>query len=156
MKMCPQCGEEKDISEFARKGVDRLQSWCKPCTNKRNSRMYRESPHIKTRLLAANKERKRGLDRILKEQKDVPCFDCGMRFPAECMDFDHREGVEKKFNISQASRRYGLPSILEEIAKCEVVCSNCHRIRTKRRRLKCATSDQKTPLVISSDLYEEQ
>jgi hypothetical protein len=156
MKSCPQCGEEKNISEFARKGINRLQSWCKPCTNARNSRRYKENPHIKANLLIANKARKKSMDRILKEKKDVPCDDCGMRFPGECMDFDHRDGVEKKFNISQASRKYGLDTILEEIAKCDVVCANCHRIRTKRRRLECATSDQMTLLVVSSGLLEEQ
>ena len=52
------------------------------------------------------------------------------------MDFDHLR--DKKFNISNSM---GMPeaALLAEIAKCEVVCSNCHRIRTEKRRVKsCA------------------
>jgi hypothetical protein len=49
------------------------------------------------------------------------------------MDFDHVRG-EKKFNIKQAAqRRLGTRALLEEIAKCELVCANCHRLRTLRR-----------------------
>ena len=67
----------------------------------------------------------------LSALKSGPCMDCGGRFPPECMDFDHvrgekRDGVARMFDYS--------PALLEaEIAKCELVCANCHRIRTKRR-----------------------
>jgi hypothetical protein len=49
------------------------------------------------------------------------------------MDFDHREGETKLFNLSSAWVRGGLSKIKEEIAKCDVVCANCHRLRTYRR-----------------------
>ena len=67
--------------------------------------------------------------------KDVPCPDCGQRFPAECMDFDHLK--DKFFEISAAAsggRRLSIQRVMEEIKKCEVVCSNCHRVRTMARR----------------------
>jgi hypothetical protein len=68
--------------------------------------------------------------------KNVPCVDCDQKFPPICMDFDHvPERGEKSFSISQ--RCYTGSSwelILEEIAKCEIVCSNCHRMRTEVRR----------------------
>lgn len=60
-----------------------------------------------------------------------PCTDCKNIFPPECMDFDHIRG-KKKFSIGSGMRSRAL--ILEEIAKCELVCANCHRIRTKKRR----------------------
>ncbi len=49
------------------------------------------------------------------------------------MDFDHVRDV-KAFSIMQSVNSRGLPTLLREIAKCEVVCSNCHRIRTTARR----------------------
>lgn len=62
-----------------------------------------------------------------------PCTDCGNEFHPVCMDFDHVKG-EKKFNISKAAQ---LPittdDLLDEIDKCELVCSNCHRLRTYYR-----------------------
>lgn len=68
--------------------------------------------------------------------KNVPCLDCGRTFPPFCMDFDHVRG-EKLYNVgcmaySTAKRTL----ILAEIEKCDLVCANCHRIRTFRRSRK--------------------
>jgi hypothetical protein len=63
--------------------------------------------------------------------KDRPCADCGLRFPPICMDFDHRDPTTKLENVSIL---YGNGAAWEriraEIDKCDVVCANCHRIRT--------------------------
>ena len=64
--------------------------------------------------------------------KDAPCSDCGGRFPPECMDFDHRPGTEKFRGVSKLAR-YRLEVLLAEVEKCDLVCANCHRIRTARR-----------------------
>jgi hypothetical protein len=64
--------------------------------------------------------------------KDVPCQDCNNKFLPECMDFDHRPGEVKKFNVG-SSKMKSLRQRLDEIAKCDIVCSNCHRIRTRIR-----------------------
>ena len=61
------------------------------------------------------------------------CADCGYNQAAAALDFDHLPGTVKVFSIAQASGRTW-PTVLEEIAKCEVVCANCHRIRTAKRR----------------------
>jgi hypothetical protein len=66
------------------------------------------------------------------KQKFRPCADCGGTFPPECMDFDHVRG-EKLFNLGQCSGR-SIVALGAEIAKCDVVCANCHRIRTRRRK----------------------
>lgn len=71
--------------------------------------------------------------------KDSPCADCGMRFPRECMDFDHVHG-EKLFSLSKAASR-PLATVMAEIAKCDLVCANCHRVRSKSR----ARERKKTP-----------
>lgn len=70
----------------------------------------------------------------LDSLKAMPCEDCGGEFPPECMDFDHVRG-RKKFGIA-TSINGGRDRLAREIAKCDVVCSNCHRIRTRRRREK--------------------
>jgi hypothetical protein len=64
--------------------------------------------------------------------KNKPCADCGAAHPPWMMDFDHVTG-EKSFNVS-AGVCFGKKKLLEEIAKCDVVCSNCHRNRTFMRR----------------------
>lgn len=68
--------------------------------------------------------------------KNRPCIDCGLKYPPECMDFDHVRG-KKLFTIGERRRQSGL---LAEIAKCDLVCANCHRIRTRARRKSCIIS----------------
>lgn len=63
----------------------------------------------------------------IREAKNRPCADCGGSFPPVCMDFDHRG--DKKFNLGQYGKR-SIETLMAEIAKCDVVCANCHRIRT--------------------------
>lgn len=69
--------------------------------------------------------------------KDLPCQDCGGRFPPVCMDFDHRDPDLKSFAISQGyvakNDPEGLRTLMLEVSKCDLVCSNCHRIRTQKQ-----------------------
>lgn len=72
---------------------------------------------------------------LIREHKSKPCADCGVLYPYYVMDFDHRDGKDKVINLAHASRMTR-PKILEEIAKCDVVCSNCHRERTYQRSVR--------------------
>lgn len=71
---------------------------------------------------------------FLDSVKAKPCMDCGGTFPPECMDLDHRPETVKLFSIGWSLGMHGMASIRAEIEKCDVVCSNCHRMRTKTRR----------------------
>ena len=69
----------------------------------------------------------------LRELRDVPCHDCGGRFPAPAMDFDHRDPSQKKFQLTTGRALLkNRAELLNEIAKCDIVCANCHRARTHR------------------------
>jgi hypothetical protein len=60
------------------------------------------------------------------------CVDCGVDYPPHVLDFDHVGN--KSFGISRALQNgTSLDKIKNEIKKCEIVCSNCHRIRTFER-----------------------
>lgn len=67
---------------------------------------------------------------IITGAKNVPCMDCGIRYPSYVMDFDHRDPSTKRFSIGRQVASYGIDALRAEIAKCDVVCANCHRIRT--------------------------
>lgn len=67
---------------------------------------------------------------FVKQAKSVPCKDCGVSYPYYVMDFDHRNSSEKKFSLSKYNQIGNLEKIKAEIAKCDVVCANCHRERT--------------------------
>lgn len=72
------------------------------------------------------KQRREWLDDI----KNVPCMDCGSSFPACAMDFDHRDPLVKKYSIGSALMDTTIDELITEISKCDIVCANCHRIRT--------------------------
>lgn len=73
---------------------------------------------------------------IINLAKSVPCSDCGIRYPAYVMHFDHLPEHEKCFTIAEAGRGgVSEERLAAEIAKCEVVCANCHAERTHRRRM---------------------
>ncbi len=61
--------------------------------------------------------------------KDKPCMDCGGSFPPCVMDFHHRPGEEKVLELNSVCWSRKEEVILTEIAKCDLICSNCHRIR---------------------------
>lgn len=68
----------------------------------------------------------------IRQAKNRPCADCGGLFPSYVMDFDHLDGTEKYKQVSKLTA-HSWQRIKDEIAKCEVVCANCHRIRTYER-----------------------
>jgi hypothetical protein len=79
-------------------------------------------------------ELRRRIRELIKTSKSVPCKDCEKSYPHFVMDFDHVKG-EKSFTISKSFKRNTVTyeDVVSEISKTEVVCSNCHRIRTYQR-----------------------
>ncbi len=68
---------------------------------------------------------------LLEYFAEHPCVDCGEPDPI-VLEFDHLR--DKRFNIGAKLATHPWPAILAEIEKCDVVCANCHRRRTARRR----------------------
>lgn len=69
---------------------------------------------------------------FIQKSKERPCADCGNSYPPYVMDFDHLPRFTKTGLLSN-DRIWGMNKAKEEVAKCEVVCANCHRERTHRR-----------------------
>lgn len=98
------------------------------------ARYYLEN---KERLYLSKKKRRGWYRKYIQEIKSTtPCADCKEFFPYYIMDFDHLPGVEKKFEIGGANSATSLQALKDEIAKCEIVCANCHRHRTFMRQTK--------------------
>jgi hypothetical protein len=74
--------------------------------------------------------RAKELREFLSQAKSVPCTDCRQEYPPYVMDFDHREPGEKEFQPHKLPQLGSMKKLLAEIAKCDVVCANCHRERT--------------------------
>lgn len=99
-----------------------------------NNPDYREKQNLRTAKNTAL--RRESVLKVVVELKSHPCTDCGNKFPPICMDFDHISR-NKVANVSRMVRQgSSLETVLAEIAKCELVCANCHRVRTRDRRIK--------------------
>jgi hypothetical protein len=69
--------------------------------------------------------------RSIKER--IGCVDCGIK-DWRVIDFDHLPGYNKTVNIASATAMsWGRTRLDAEIAKCDTVCANCHRMRTFNR-----------------------
>lgn len=79
--------------------------------------------------------KRKSIKALLRRSKDKPCADCGNRYAVEVMDFDHiPERGPKLFNLSKCGGDWTFADVEREIFKCEVVCANCHRLRTSQRK----------------------
>lgn len=99
----------------------------------RDQRPYNVAYYAKNREAEIDRvtRRQRATLAWLRELRTVPCADCGENFPPHVMDFDHREPSTKSFNLGGSTAMLkSRAALLEEIAKCDIVCANCHRART--------------------------
>lgn len=77
--------------------------------------------------------RKKLTEELIAYRLSKGCADCGYRERYEALEFDHLPGFKKDFVISSVLSSRSEKRVWEEVGKCEVVCANCHRIRTSER-----------------------
>ena len=132
-KRCGKCGKRKALDQFylKNKAKGTHHSFCKVCFAARHKTYYQEN---KRYYLDKKARCKRRLRAYVDALKRAPCTDCGLSYPPYVMDFDHLEGVAKKGLVAHSVNQGQVRKTKEEIAKCELVCSNCHRIRTHDRK----------------------
>lgn len=131
LRRCSLCGVEKPLTEFHRRR-NAHQWWCKGCRRK-----YDAAYHARTRALRIlqTRERKRRLAEWLYELKSsLACADCSGKFHHAAMTFDHLPGRAKRDDVSDLVHQGCTKLARDEISKCEVVCANCHAVRTFLRR----------------------
>lgn len=88
----------------------------------------------KNRYLERNvKYRLRIKDFVREIKENKACKDCGVKYPYYVMDFDHLDAETKLNDINFLSSTGRIGALKQEITKCEIVCANCHRVRTYQR-----------------------
>lgn len=146
-KTCTKCNIQKPIEEFKQKnrklksGTVRVTlSSCKKCYKKHYTGKYPKTINTprqpKTaKYTHAERIKRRSDRRVLRHRQFIyeylsvrSCVDCGCSNWI-VLEFDHLPEYEKTCNISEM-HQMSLDRIKAEIAKCEVVCSNCHTIRS--------------------------
>jgi transposase-like protein len=128
LRRCGRCGQHLPIECFNRHG-DGLQWWCRSCFaayfRTRGDLHRRQSNAAKIARTQALREH------VLAHLRRTPCADCGESDPI-VLEFDHVG--EKTANIADlVSDAASTKAVDAEIARCEVVCANCHRRRTAIR-----------------------
>ena len=129
MKTCNKCKETKSFSDFNKNrcNKDGYQDKCRKCDNERRRKYYKDNKsHPRFRRYA--KQRRITEKKWWIEYKStLKCSKCPENHPG-CLDFHHLDGTTKEFGIaSRLGSTYKREGILEEIDKCIVLCSNCHR-----------------------------
>ncbi len=123
MRICTTCKQRETRNKSS--------CYCSICHNEYQKKYYKKNPES---ISKSSKNRRNLIRDFIIKCKEVPCTDCGIQYEFYVMDFDHIKG-EKKFNLSVAVRsKNDIKTIKKEIDKCEVVCSNCHRTRTFKRK----------------------
>ena len=97
-------------------------------------RKHKWNESHKKEMAKYNRDRHYRAKELIRTLKDQPCSDCGNSYPYYVIDFDHIAGA-KKFGLGKIKNN-SIEGILNEIAKCDVVCANCHRKREWERRTK--------------------
>lgn len=100
---------------------------CRLCDRAHRAGLYEAN---REEFLRRNKVQHEKLRQLLEVHKQHPCVDCGKTYPQYVMDFDHLPGSTKVAKVSSLVYFGSEKLLLDEIAKCELVCANCHRERT--------------------------
>lgn len=133
IKRCARCGVTKPISEFHNSRTRQL-SYCAPCRREYDRSYYKLRGRV-VRSARIQARRVAGREWLDSLKSGVPCKDCGEVFPEFVMHWDHLPGHDKVAAVSRLAREKSRELVLAELAKCELVCANCHAIRTSERRL---------------------
>lgn len=130
IEFCSKCETIKHPNEFGwkdkAKGV--RHSYCLDCQRQMSRAHYQKNKQAY--LDRNNRRMQEVMARIDELKASTPCADCGQYFKSKITDFHHRDSGEKYKIVSQMRTKTTLPKILKEIAKCDLLCANCHRERT--------------------------
>jgi len=124
-KNCCMCQRDLPVSEFAvnSQRKDGLQSQCKEC-----QKAYRRQHYLDNRQKYIDKAKRVRQEFVLWFQQykaTLKCKHCPEREPC-CLDFHHNSD-DKEANVATLVHKGNKERLLKEIAKCDVVCANCHR-----------------------------
>lgn len=136
-KFCNRCKTRKPVERFYFiKGKGYYRAACYECEAAARKDRYADlAPEAKRKVLDGQAARaKRGRDWVW-EQKSKPCERCGNSYHPTAMQFDHVPGRgEKLFEVASRAGGRSRKDLLAEIAKCQLLCANCHHITTWERK----------------------
>lgn len=131
MKHCSKCKTNKSTTEFYKRG-NGLQPWCKLCKKAHDQETYKNKPHRRKALKESTQKYRSIVEAyIIQYLESHPC-PCGETNLLK-LQFDHLH--DKEFEIGLAVMQgYSLERIKPEIEKCQILCANCHSVKSAHQR----------------------
>ena len=126
MKTCSTCKQQLPKSAFYKNTYknDGLQTYCKKCAHNRRVEYYKEN---RTKEDARNKVTYAKYRQRFNEYKQtLHCAICG-ESRWYVLDFHHTSDNKEQAIGTMVSQSARWEKLILEIAKCQVLCSNCHR-----------------------------
>ena len=133
MKQCATCGEFKNESEYNWRNKLLGKRWgtCRDCQSEQKKKWCENNRerHVANMYEQRLSKQDVGREYIWNHLSTHPCVDCGQSYPA-VLEFHHVRGVKRKEVTRLVRDGYSIKTIQKEIDKCDVVCANCHKLRT--------------------------
>lgn len=145
-KPCRKCGLPRTGDNLSAEGR------CQACRTAYKKSHYRanQDEYVWRGNEAKQRLTQRNMNLIVDYLVLHPCLECG-EDDVIVLDFDHRDPATKTSSISELACRVGQQKLLAEIAKCDVLCANCHRRKTARQlghsryKITCERLKEQTP-----------
>lgn len=116
-RYCPVCEKERHLARRQRPGDRELRA--------QKMREWRAANTARDRENWGSR-RRRNVETVRAMKVGNGCRECGEKHPA-CLEFHHRDPSQKELTLASKMGQLGMGKLLAEIAKCDVLCSNCHR-----------------------------
>ena len=136
-RSCSRCKAVKPLEAFNAKG-EGWYAYCVACQAAYRRQHYRahKGKYIEKAKRSAASRRELIREAIQKAKEGKTCADCGQAYPPWVLQFDHLDGSAKEATVANMAGHFlSVARVLRGIAKCEIVCANCHANRTYRRRI---------------------
>lgn len=122
---------KKSKCSVCKKRPREVNGYCKPCKNAYYKQQRKDNPEPFRAYNSKSKNKRRA---VIYKAKSKPCADCGLTYLPCQMQFDHTNPANKVATVNQLYQSSAISEVLKEIKKCEVVCANCHALRTYLRQ----------------------
>lgn len=124
-KICNKCGHPKKEEDFPfkNKSLNKRSTICQDCQKPYKTKHYRNN---KKQYYRRNDEKRVKINQIIDQHKKAGCSLCPEKEPC-CLDFHHVDPSQKEMSVSRLRNFTSFKRLKNEIKKCILLCSNCHR-----------------------------
>ena len=127
-KVCTKCKQELPLDNFRwkNKSQNLKHSQCKECQKAQEKQHYQDSKERQQSVKSTAAFQKQRNIMLVEQAKTIGCKKCGEK-REYVLDFHHLNADDKINIISRMIKSASAETLIRELNKCDVLCSNCHR-----------------------------